>query len=212
MESITKKIARGRHYGTLFLSLQRRLYKTGININPFYLVKESQRETEIPILNDNLEDYRFEFLTTEDMKKIGQTDFIRGEEAQFNEWLEKGWKCLGAKHQGKVVAYSWIDLEECHFSGHRFPLKENEAYLFSMYTAVPYRGKNIAVYLRYETYKVLKKMGRDTYYSISESLNKPSVRFKQKLNAKFVKKILYVELFKKIRLRIPLKTYNNNTF
>jgi len=175
-------------------------------------VKESQRETEIPILNDNLEDYRFEFLTTEDMKKIGQTDFIRGEEAQFNEWLEKGWKCLGAKHQGKVVAYSWIDLEECHFSGHRFPLKENEAYLFSMYTAVPYRGKNIAVYLRYETYKVLKKMGRDTYYSISESLNKPSVRFKQKLNAKFVKKILYVELFKKIRLRIPLKTYNNNTF
>lgn len=212
MGSLAKKIAKGRRYGTLSFSLQRRLYRIGININPFYLVKESQSETVIPILNDNLEDYRFEFLTSEDMKKIGQTDFIRGQEAQYNEWLKKGWKCLGAKHLGKVVAYTWVNLEECHFSGHRFTLKENEAYLFNMYTAVSFRGKNIAPYLRYETYKALKKMGRDTYFSISELFNKPSIIFKQKLDAKFLKKILYIELFKKIRLRITLKTYNNKNF
>ncbi len=211
MKTLAQKIAKGRRYGTLFLSVQKRFYSLGININPFYLVQESQSETEIPELKDNLDDYQIEFLTSQDMKTIGQSDLIRGEEAHFNECLEKGWKCLGAKHQGKVVAYTWIDLEECHFSGHRFPLKDNEAYLFDMYTAKSFRGKNIAAYLRYETYKALKEMGKDTYYSISELFNKPSIKFKQKLNAKFLKKSLYIELFKKIRLRIPLKTYKSNS-
>ena len=207
MGSLVKKIAKGRRYGTLFLSIHRQLYYLGINILPFYLVLERQSKTAIPILKDNLEDYRFVFLTSEDMKTIGRTDLIRGEEANFNKWLDKGWKCLGAKHQGKVVAYTWIDLEECHFTGQRFQLKDNEAYLFNMYTAKSMRGKNIAAYLRYETYKVLKEMGRDTCYSISELANKPSIKFKQKLGAKFINKSLYIRLFNKIRWHIILKTY-----
>ena len=94
MDSLVKKISKGRRYGTLLLSLQKRLYKRGININPFYLVSERQSETEIPVLKDNPEDYRFEFLASEDMKKIGQTNFIRGQEAQYNDWLKKGWVYL----------------------------------------------------------------------------------------------------------------------
>jgi len=209
MKSLAEKIAKGRRYGTLFLSLQRRLYHLGINITPYYLVQESLSGIQLPEINDISSIYQIEFLTPKDMKTIGQSDLIRGEEAQFTGWLEKGWKCLGVKHRGKVVAYSWINLEECHFSGHRFTLKENEAYLFNMYTAKSFRGKNLAVYLRYATYQALKKMGRDTYYSISEAFNKPSIRFKQKLNAKFLKKGVYVELFKKIRFSLPLKTYKN---
>jgi len=209
MKSLAEKIAKGRRYGTLWMSLQRRMYRLGINIVPFYLIRECHHELEIPGLKDIMEDYQIEFLTPTDMKAIGQSEMIRGEEAQFNAWLAKGWKCLGAKHKGEIVAYAWIDLEECHFPGQIFRLKDNEAYLFNMYTAVPFRGKNIAAYLRYETYKALKKMGRDAYYSISEVLNKPSIKFKQKLKAEILKKGLYIELFKKIRFSIPLKTYKN---
>lgn len=86
MGSLAKKISKGRRYGTLLLSLQRRLYRLGININPFYLVLERQSETDIPELKDNLEDYRFEFLTSEDIITISQTDLIRGEEADFKKW------------------------------------------------------------------------------------------------------------------------------
>ncbi len=207
MRALAKKISKGRRYGTLFLSLQRRLYKTGINITPFYLVKEQFSDVVLPEFKDRTKDYQFEFLSSPDMKTIGESELIRGDEQQFIDWLEKGWKCLGAKHQGKIVAYSWINLEECHFPGHRFPLKKNEAYLFNMYTAESYRGKNIAVYLRYETYKALKAMGKDTYYSISEVFNKPSIRFKQKLNAKFLKKGVHIELFKKLRLHFIIKKY-----
>ena len=207
MGSLAKKIAKGRRYGTLIFSIQRRLFHLGINIMPYYLVQERQSKTAIPVLKDNSEDYRFVFLTSEDMKTIGQADLMRGGEEDFNKWFDKGWKCLGAKHQGKVVAYTWIDLEECHFTGQRFQLKDNEAYLFNMYTAKSMRGKNIAAYLRYETYKVLKEMGRDTYYSISELANKPSIKFKQKLGAKFINKSLYIRLFNKIRWHIILKTY-----
>jgi hypothetical protein len=211
MKALSQKIAKGRRYGTLLSSIRSRLYRTGININPFYLVEERLSESGPPELKDNLEDYRFQFLTPQDMKMIGQSDIVRGQEAEYNACLAKGWKCMGAKYRGKTVAYNWIDLEECHFPGQKFRLKKNEAYLFNMYTAVPFRGKNIAAYLRYETYKALEKMGRDTFYSISEVFNKPSIRFKQKLNARFVKKGLFIEFFKKIRLSIPLKTYKEKT-
>jgi GNAT superfamily N-acetyltransferase len=209
MKELVQKIAKGRRYSTLWMALQRRLYRLGINIVPFYLVQEGHHEIEIPGLKDNVDDYQFEFLTPQDMKTIGQSEIIRGDEAQFNAWLAKGWKCLGAKHRGEIVAYAWIDLEECHFPGQTFRLKNNEAYLFNMYTAVPYRGKNIAAYIRYETYRALKEMGRDTFYSISESLNKPSIKFKQKLKAELLKKGLFIELFNKIRFSIPLKTYKD---
>jgi hypothetical protein len=207
MRSLAKKIARGRRYGTLSLSLHRKLCRIGIAITPYYLVREQLSHSAIPELKDRTEDYQIEFLSPQDMKTIGESNLIRGEEQQFLEWLDKGWKCLGVKHLGKIVAYTWIDLEECHFSGYRFPLKKNEAYLFNMFTANSFRGKNIAAYLRYETYKVLNEMGREKFYSISEVFNKPSIKFKQKLDAKLVKKGVYITLFNKLHWNIIIKKY-----
>jgi GNAT superfamily N-acetyltransferase len=116
-------------------------------------------------------------------------------------------KCLGAKHDGKIIAYSWINLEECHYTGNRFRLKENEAYLFDMYTAKPYRGKNIAPHLRYQIYKSLNEMGRETFFSVSEVFNRPSIKFKKKLKARFLKLCVFIELFKKIRFHITLRRF-----
>lgn len=209
MKSLSEKIARARRHGTILFGAQRRLYRLGINIAPYYLFREQYNEEVLPEFKNQKEEYRFEFLSHQDMKAIGESDIMRGDEQEYTSWLERGLKCIGAKHQGKIVAYGWIDLEECHFPGIRFQLKDNEAYLFNMFTAVPYRGKNIAVNLRHETYKALNELGRNTFYSISEVYNKPALRFKQKLNAKILKKGLFIELFKKIRLRIPLKTFDN---
>ena len=42
-------------------------------------------------------------------------------------------------------------------------------------------------------------MGRDTYYSITECFNTPSIKFKEKLNAQYVLMGLYINLFNKYK-------------
>jgi hypothetical protein len=69
-----------------------------------------------------------------------------------------------------------------------------------------FRGKNLAPYLRYKSYDILKKMGRSKIYSVSAFFNSSAVRYKEKLNAKNLKLALYIEIFKKIRWRFNLKT------
>jgi hypothetical protein len=87
------------------------------------------------------------------------------------------------------------------------PLKSNEAYLTDMFTVEGFRGKNLAPFLRYKSYEMLKEMGRDTFYSISISFNTPAVRYKEKLEAKKVNLILLIQLFRKFHTIIKLKTF-----
>ncbi len=94
------------------------------------------------------------------------------------------------------MAFNWFDLEESNSRLHRFRLEDSEVYLFDMYTMKTFRGKGIAPCLRYETYKLLRKMGRSKFYSISDFFNITSIRFKEKLNARFLELRLYIRLFK----------------
>ena len=87
-------------------------------------------------------------------------------------------------------------------------MEPNEAYLYDMYVKKAFRGRNLAPALRYKSYEVLKDMGRDTFYSITERSNTASFRFKQKLGAKLVFLGLYVEFFGKFRKRWALKRYD----
>ncbi|WP_297691011.1 hypothetical protein, partial [uncultured Eudoraea sp.] len=98
-----------------------------------------------------------------------------------------------------------------HFNYNRvaFDLKENEAYLFHMYTFEAHRGKNLAPYLRYQSYLMLKDLGRDRIYSITQFFNKSSKRFKRKLNSKDLQLFMNIILFKKFHYHFLLKTYDS---
>jgi hypothetical protein len=76
-----------------------------------------------------------------------------------------------------------------------------------MYTFEAYRGKNLAPYLRYHSYKLLEDQGIDKLYSISAYFNKSSLKFKQKLNAQHLQLLLHVGLFKRFHWNYTLKTY-----
>jgi hypothetical protein len=149
-------------------------------------------------------------------------------EEYFLERLRNGQKCFGLKYRGELAAFTWCDLDWCshvYFKGkttghtftwcnidrcahgYRFPLKDNEAYLFDAYTLMHFRGKGLAPYIRYRCYKELAKSGRHKLYSISECVNTPSIKFKKKLNAKFPELRLSVELFKKWSFDLHLKKY-----
>ncbi len=122
-------------------------------------------------------------------------------------YLNAGNKCLGLKYKDDLASFMFINLTDCDFTLSILPLKEDEAYLTFMYTLKAYRGKNLAPYLRYKSYEILKKMGRDKIYSVSVLSNSSAIRYKEKLNAKNLRLILYIELFKKLKWSFNLRSY-----
>lgn len=173
------------------------LAKMGIKTQPYYLCVEGLSDRTLPPYETGFHQYLFSFLGPEDMKKIGTIPHRFFSEQQLLSRLKKGQLCFAAKCRGKIAAFAWCNLEECHYDGCNFPLKNHEAYLFDTYTLNSFRGRGIAPYLRYHLYEELARMGRKRLYSVSERFNIPSIRFKQKLNAKFVGRGIYVELFKR---------------
>lgn len=109
--------------------------------------------------------------------------------------LERGQKCLGALSEGQVVAFTWCDLERCHFEGFPFALRENQAYLFDAYCALDWRGRGLAPYLRYRAYEELERLGRTELFSITDAFNVSAFHFKEKLCARPVLLGLQVKLW-----------------
>ena len=121
--------------------------------------------------------------------------------------LEAGAKCIAIKDKREIVAFMWISFDVVSIYSIDMKLKNDEAYLWSMYTVESHRGKNLAPYLRYKSYEILKDLGRVRLYSVSVFFNSPAVRFKEKLNAKKLKLILFIKIFNRFQWRFTLKSY-----
>jgi hypothetical protein len=182
------------------------IQKIGVEFTPYYLFLEGINVPEITELKRITSDYSFELLGPEDIKIIGTLDAGYSEE-KFLALLNTGEKCIGLKYNGEIAAFMWINLNELSYKSTIIHLKSNEAYLWYMYTVKSYRGKNLAPYLRYKSYEILKEMDRDVLYSVSNYFNSPAIKFKQKLNAKKLKIILFIKLFNIFSCRFTVRSY-----
>lgn len=205
--SVLKKIQIKLRYGMTLQAISSVLYRIGIEIAPYYLFQEGINVTEIPDIKGEVADYSFELLGPEDMEIIGAINFVSFSELKLLSLLKAGEKCIGIKHKGEIAAFMWINFSEFRYKSTSVKLKSNEAYLYFMNTMEAYKGKNIAPYLRYKSYEILNEMGRDTLFSISDYFNSPAVKFKAKLNAKKLKLILDIQLFKRLHWNLILKSY-----
>ena len=189
-------------------SIRSVLIRIGIEFTPYYIFQESIEFTEIPD-NKDTTNYSSGLLGPQDMKMIGtrETGFS---ESNLLGFLESGLKCIAIKNNNEIAAFMWINFTELSYKSTNIQLKNNEAYLWFMHTFDAYRGNNLAPNLRYKSYEILKEMGRDFLYSISDSFNSPAVRFKQKLNARKLKLVLFIQLFNKFRWSFILKSFRNN--
>ena len=204
--SLLKKIQTKIRYGLTLHSIRNILQKIGIEINPYCLFQEGINVPEIDGLGRITSDYSFELLGPEDMKIIGAMDAGYSEE-QFLALLSKGEKSIALKHNGEIAAFMFINFTDVSHKSTIIHLKSNEAYLWFMFTVNSYRGKNLAPYLRYKSYEILREMGRDVLYSISDYFNSPAIKFKQKLNAKKLKIILDFKLFNRFSRSYTVKSY-----
>jgi GNAT superfamily N-acetyltransferase len=199
---------RVRNEGVLFALLH---YSTrvGILIRPFYYMREAL-PAEIPEHLTRLpEGFEFSVFGRDDVAAISRLEEWKGylSERRMVDYLNKGDACLGVRHHGKIVAFTWYSLVGSSEELHSVTMKENEAYLHDMYVLKAYRGSSIAPSLRYRNYEVLRSMGRDTFYSWTEFSNSASLRFKQKLGAQPVVLGIRIRLFKKYRVTWVLRRY-----
>ena len=194
-------------YSSFFRIVLDGIAKTGIRIFPYYIVLEGLTNRDMPHLESGFDEYELCFLSPQDMKTISSIPDKNIPEEKLLIRLKEGKKCFGVKCKGELAAFTWCNFDWCSFKRYKFPLKDNEAYLFSAYTLMHFRGKGLAPYIRYQCYKELAKSGRHKLYSISECVNTPSIKFKKKLNAKFLELRLSIELFKKWSFDLHLKKY-----
>jgi GNAT superfamily N-acetyltransferase len=123
------------------------------------------------------------------------------------EKLEKGQKCFGMKHRGDIVAFMWFVFDEFILKPGDPKLNEYEVYLSDMYTMREFRGRGVAPYLRYQSYKVLKEMDKTSFYSVTDFFNKSAIHFKQKLNAKYLSLNFCCEFFRKFHWQFTIRKY-----
>ena len=193
IEHIKSKVRYNHPLGVLFDALA----KIGIKIVPYYLLLEKLPEDGLQHLESGFEDYSVTLLGPEDMKVIARIPERNVSEEELLQRLQRGMICLGVKQEEQLVAFTWADLHECHYQGYRFPLEEDEGYLFDAHTLMAFRGKRIAPYMRYKLYKEQASSGRTRLYSISNRLHRSSVKFKMRLNAEIIDRGIHIELFGK---------------
>ncbi len=183
----------------------------GIEIRPYYWELECVEACETPKIKGDTSDYTIKYLDSEDMKFI----CTHGLGYNLHEKLDKlndGQLCLGLLHKGNIAAYSWIELKKLNFRKNVVLLKDNEAYLGGMFTVESYRGRNLAAYLRYQSYNILNGKGIDTIYSISDYFNYPAIKFKKKLNSKHIKLICILNYSINISGTLFCKSLKNNNY
>lgn len=206
--SFFKKVRSRVRHGMIMQSIRNKLITIGIDISPYYWYQEGVNTTKIPEIPGTVTDYSVQTLGPDDMAELTKIDNgWSASEKKIPGLLDGTEKCIALKHKDEIAAFMWINFKEFKYKSIVVPLKSNEAYLTYMFTDDRYRGKNLAPYLRYKSYEMLKEMGRDILYSISIAFNTPAVKFKEKLNAKKVKLMLVIQLFNKFHWSLKLKSY-----
>ncbi|TXN35555.1 hypothetical protein FVB32_13325 [Flagellimonas hymeniacidonis] len=194
-------------HGLFLMTLRNFLTRIGLDIGAYYWVKEGVNIYIEPVIKGNKEDFEIGFLTLSDIKKLKNISFVNTE--TLIERFDNGLKCIGLKHSGDITAFMSIEYNGFNYRKKQFKLELNEAYLLNMYTYQSYRGKNLAPYLRYHSYQLLKKEGVENIYSITDYFNKSSQKFKEKLNARPLTLYFAILLFKKYHRTIKIKDYSN---
>lgn len=180
-----------------------------VKVNFFYLVQEGRFGSGDLNLRPRLDHYEVRLLQPCDIGSITDHPETPESEEACQRWLAGGCICLYLMHKGNIAAYTWADLSKCEYQGLYFPLKKDEAYLFSARTFQAYRGKNLAPYLRYELYRHLAAIGRIKAFSTSDFFNAASIKFKSKLNARPLRLYIQLTFFRKYRYTGLLKSYGS---
>ncbi len=169
-----------------------RLKRVGVNLNPYFLFREGVRpyQTDWPKV---AAEFPSEVLGVTDIAAVAAC-VPWGTVEQIQARLDKGHLCILLRTGERIAGYTWADFDEVNDSACDYELGPGEAYLYDAFIAPDFRGRGLAPYMRAESYKHLRQVGRHTFYSISDCFNSPAIKFKEKLNAEAIRLYLQIKL------------------
>ncbi len=192
----------------LFLhGLRNRLARIGIDIEPFYWVEEEVEPCPAPHIKGDASIYTVKILEGSKLDAVKHM-YSEDEYRAFISGAKEDHLCVYLECDKKIVAYTFIEFNKVSHKKRVFNLKDDEAYLFKMETRFSHRGKNLAPYLRYQAYKLLKEKGVKRKYSITSYFNKSSIRFKKKLNSQHRALYMGIVIFNKYFWNVKLRSFN----
>ncbi|WP_276392377.1 hypothetical protein [Eudoraea chungangensis] len=199
--------------GLLLFGIRNRLAQIGLDIDPYYWVEEGYTEIDIPKIKEEQNEYSIVHLNLDEIHRVRKKVIANTPASDLPIFNDKQ-KAIGVKYKNEIAAFMFIELEDFYYHKRKISLNKNEAYLFHMYTFENHRGKNLAPYLRYHSYLILKELGIKNIYSITQYFNTSSKNFKRKLSAQNKQLYLNITLFKKYRYFTLLRNYSNlpNTY
>lgn len=197
------------YFAALLLLLGKCFAKPGIEFTPFYYMKEVLTSDIPPHLTTLPEGFEFSAFVLNDIEFISKHPERKGYtgEKYVIKNFNRGDTCLGIKNHGQIAGFTWFSTEENRSRYYQSVMRNNEAYLYDMFILKAFRGHHLAPILRYKNYEILKRLGRDTFYSITKCSNTASFRFKQKLGSKIVFLGVHIGISKKWNKTFLLKKY-----
>lgn len=196
--------------GMLMHALLWRLGSIGIVIEPYFLIEEGEFDEPASVFGSG-DSLRCKWLDADELEEI---DFLESDDSSesFRRRLESGHLCLGVRDGSQIVAYMWCDLEMFNHAPLRFTLAANEAYLYDARVSPQFRGRGIAVFMRRNCYRMLRSLSKQNFYSYSDYANRPAIRFKQKLGARFLALYVYIDLWGRFSRNWKLRDYRSAPF
>jgi GNAT superfamily N-acetyltransferase len=203
LDRILRKVRNGIYMQRLLENLAR----LGIEITPYYIVREQANAAHPPVASAPMPGLDAGWLES---KELGEVLHLEGKGIMLDELQKRaadGHRCFVAKLEARVIAKMWCNLREFHSPPCQFDLQDDEAYLYAAHTEPGHQGKGIAPFLRENCYKALANEGITNFYSYTEYFNIPAKKFKKKLGARNLALCLYVSLFEQISWNWTLKKY-----
>ncbi|NNE30774.1 MAG: hypothetical protein HKN40_00240 [Winogradskyella sp.] len=191
--------------GLIWQGIRNRLAKIGFDFMPYYW-EIGAIDIAPPSIRGDSSEYELSILNEDEIASIKSNIIGIAHKDLLNDY-KQGDTCLAIKYRDKIAIYSFIKQTDFYFRGRIFKIKPSEGYVHHTYTFEDFRGKNLAPFLRYQSYNYFKSHGIDTYYSISEYFNKPTLKYKKKIGVKPLKLYLNVVLFKRWCYNFTLKSY-----
>jgi hypothetical protein len=205
LKDTIKKIEKRVRYRLVLSLMFEKLATIGIKIKPFYLTQNVLFDEINLNLESKFKPLEVDFLSSPEINKI--YDHPESKQLALNNknLEEEGYMCFGLRSGSEVVSYLWCNLHRCH-ELHPFLLKEDEAYMTGVYTFQAHRGKKLALFMRYELYKYLNRMGRNKFYDFINMFNTPAIKMERKLKAKPIKIFIFMEIFNKYHWNIMIRS------
>ena len=177
LQQLWQRLLGRLRYGLLIQELLDRLARAQVFIYPYYVVLEPGG-AESPAAADHR--CTFRLLGAADVDQVMRVLVGRITKEIFLEQLTRA-ECLGVFYDGKLAGYTWVRLDMVAIPEGLgqpvFVLHPDEAYLFDMYVALPYRGLQLAGILQQAMQAELMRRGR-TRFSLTLTFNRSSRRFK----------------------------------